>query len=181
MYVDTQTDPSRPTIASIDGLLEVRTAGTAAWNPIPSLNPGIAPKADSAIDRRSANDTLNFLIPGPFCTGDLECRVRAYDAAHPDQPGYTSPRRQETLSFTRTEPLRVRGVAVRFTRTTPPIPAPSMASLTSLLSVTRKTYPVSDLVITGFDVIDFGGNFADSSGGGCGSGWNGLLDRLREM
>src|SRR5205823_5737433 len=42
-------------------------------------------------------------------------------------------------------------------------------------------YPVGQIFITGFDVIDYDGDFTDKSGDGCGSGWDGLLDRLQEM
>jgi len=65
-FVDTQTDPTRPTIASISGLLEIRLPNSATWIPISPLNGPIQPKRNSAISRRNANDTLNFLIPGSF-------------------------------------------------------------------------------------------------------------------
>jgi hypothetical protein len=87
VYVDTQADPARPTIAMISGLLEIRLAGGAIWNSITPLNGPISPKRDSDISRANADDTLNFLIPGAFSSGNLDYRVRVFDSAHSDQPG----------------------------------------------------------------------------------------------
>lgn len=186
IFADTQTDPTRPTIAMVSGALEIRLPGGANWIPIAPLNGPIAPRQDSAINRRNANDTLNFIIPGPFCTGNVEYRVRVFDSAHADQNGYTSGRVQGTLRFNAVEPLLVRGVGVHYTGldsagSPTDIAAPDIAALRNTLSFVLKNYPVGQLIITGFDVIDYTGDFTATSDGGCGSGWSGLLSRLREM
>jgi len=181
VYVDIQTDPARPTIASISGLLEIRPSGSAIWNPIQPLNGPIPPKSDSAINRRNANDTLNFLIPGAFSRGEVDYRVRVIDAAHPNQSGYTSGLFEGTLQFTNVAPLNVRGVGVHYTGMGLNIPAPTIAALRSTLSFVQKAYPVGQVFVTGFDVIDYNGDFTSTSGGGCGSGWNGLLSKLHDM
>jgi len=181
VFVDTQTDPSRPTIARIVGLLEIRLPGSATWNPLVRLNGPISPLRDSAIRRRNSNDTLNFLLPGAFSSGNVDYRVRVFDPDHQAQPGYISARVQGTLQFTRVAPLRVRGVGVHYTGQGLDIPAPDIAALRSTLSFVQKNYPVGQVFISGFDVIDYDGDFTDMSGDGCGSGWGGLLDRLREM
>lgn len=181
VYVDTQGDPTRPTIASVSGILEIRLPGSNTWNPVTRLNGPIPPKRDSAINRLNADDTLNFFIPGAFSTGTVDFRVRVFDAAHRDQPGFTSGRVQGTLEFVDMAPLRVRGVGVHYTGMGLDIPAPDIQALQSTLSFVRKNYPVGRVVITGFDVIDYNGDFTDKSGDGCGSGWGGLLRRLREM
>jgi len=186
VYVDTQADPARPTIGMVAGLLEIRLPGGATWNPIMPLNGPIPPKRDSDIRRAKADDTLNFLIPGAFSSGNLDYRIRVFDSAHPDHPGYTSGRVQDTLGFTAVEPLRVRGVGVRYTGkdssgNPTDIAAPDVAALRGTLSFVQKNYPVGQIFITGFDVIDYDGDFTDESGDGCGSGWEGLLERLLEM
>ncbi len=181
VYVDTQTDPTRPTIASISGSLEVRLPGSASPISISPLNGPILPKRDSAIRRGNANDTLNFRIPGTFSVGDVDIRARVFDSVHPNQPGFTSGPFQDTLRFTSVESLNVRGVGVHYTGKGLNIPAPNVAALTSTLSFVRKNYPVGQVFISGFDVIDYAGDFTDKSGDGCGSGWDGLLDKLREM
>jgi hypothetical protein len=181
VYVDTQNDPARPTIAEISGRLEIRISGTAAFQTINPLNGPIAPKRDAAIRRTNADDTLNFLIPGPFSSGQLEYRVRVFDSAHPDEPGFTSGRLQDTLTFTDVTPLRVRGVGVHYTGMGLDIAAPTLADLRSTLSFVQKTYPVGQVFISGIDVIDYDGDFTDMSGDGCGDGWDGLLDILRDM
>ncbi len=128
------------------------------------MNGPIQPKRDSAISRRNANDTLNFLIPGSFCVGNVDIRVR-----------------QDTLEFTAVESLNIRGVGVHYTGKGLNIPAPPRTALTSTLSFVRKNYPVGVVFIAGYTVIDYAGDFTDQSGDGCGSGWDGLLDKLRDM
>ena len=181
VFVDTQNDPSRPTIAAVSGNLEIRFSGSAAWTPVMLLNGPISPKPNAAIDRVNANDTLNFLIPGAFCTGAVDYRVRVFDSAHPGQPGYTSGTVQGTLQFTSVAPLRVRGVGVHYTGKGLDIAAPDVAALRATLGFVAKNYPVGQVFVTGFDVIDYTGDFQATSDGGCGSGWSGLLSKLREM
>jgi hypothetical protein len=186
VYVDTQNDPTRPTITNVSGILEIRPGGSANWTSLSPLNAPIPPIQDGAIRRANANQTLNFLIPGPFSSGRLDYRVRAFDASHPGQPGFTSGRTQGSLQFTNVAPLRIRGVGVHYTgkdSTGNPtdIPAPSIVDLRNTLSFTARTYPVGQVFISGFDTITYDGDFTDKSGDGCGSGWDGLLDRLRDM
>jgi len=186
VYVDTQNDPSRPTVNSVSGVLETRLSGSVNWTPTNPLNGPISPISDGAIRRVNSNDTLNFLIPGAFSTGNLEYRVRVFDAAHPDQPGFTSGRAQGVMRFTSVGPLRIRGIAVNYTGNDSSgnptnIAAPSLADLLSTLSFVTKTYPVGQVFISGFQTITDGGDYTDTSGDGCGDGWGGLLDRLRDM
>jgi hypothetical protein len=186
VYVDTQNDPTRPTIANVSGILEIRPAGAANWTSLNPLNAPIPPIQDGAIRRVNANYTLNFSIPGPFSSGRLDYRVRAFDASHPDQPGFTSGRTQGSLQFTAVAPLRIRGVGMHYTGkdsmgNPTDIPAPSIIDLRNTLSFTAKTYPVGQIFISGFDTITYDGDFTDKSGDGCGDGWDGLLDRLRDM
>ena len=181
IFVDTGTDPNRPTIASITGRFEIRPPGAASFAPVSVLNGPIAPRADATIQRRNANDTLNFLIPGAFCRDDVDFRVRVFDAARPNDPGFSSGKVQGTLRFVETAPLRVRGVGVSWTGVTPAVPAATLAQLVSTLAFVVKGYPTSLVFITGFETITDGGNYASTSGGGCGPGWGGLLNQLREM
>jgi hypothetical protein len=139
------------------------------------------PIQDSAIQRINANDTLNFFLLGAFCRGLVEFRVRAFDAGHANQPGFTSGLFQGTLRFTERDPMRLRGIAVRWTGVTPAIPAPDLTALNSTLAFVVKGYPTSQGFISGFQMIDDNGDYASTSGGGCGPGWGGLLSQLREM
>lgn len=183
VYVDTGDDPTRPTIGQVTGLLEVRVPG-GVWTSVSPLNGPLAPVRDEEIRRDDPDATLNFLIPGAFATDRLDIRVRAFDAATGDRPdlGVASGSRQESLRFRSVEPLRVRGVLVNYTGTPPvPVPVPVIADLRSTLSFVEQTFPVGDVIITGVDVIDDDGDYTDMSGDGCGTGWGGLLDTLRDM
>jgi hypothetical protein len=180
VYVDTQTDPSRPTIASVSGRLEVLPPGATAWVVIAPLNPGIPPITDGAIQRINANHTVNFFVPGAIASGNVQFRLRVFDAGHPDQPGFTSGTRSGTIAFREVSPLRVRGVGVHYIRNGADIAAATATDLRSTMTYIEQTYPVGDVEITGMDVIDYDGDFT-ASGSGCGPGWGGLLDRLRDM
>ncbi|RAT97702.1 hypothetical protein [Brevibacillus sp. Leaf182] len=180
VYIDTQSDPTRPVIGRISGLLEVRLPGSGNWTPISPINGPLVPKTDSSINRRNPDDTLNFLIPGALCVGNVDYRIRVFDVLQPNQPGYFSGRFQNTLTFAEVSPLRVRGVGIRYTGKQPNLAAPNEIALSSTLSYVRKVYPCR-VFITGFDIIDFDGDLTEKSGDGCGDGWNDLLGKLSEM
>jgi hypothetical protein len=175
VYTDTRTDPSLPTISTISGILEIRGSGTSSWHTILPLNGPIGPIKDFDIRRNNADDTLNFLIAEGFNTGAVQYRVRVFDANHQDLPGFTSGSRRDTLQFVNVKPLNIRGVLVRYTGTDPPLGPPSINDFVTILDFTRQTYPVGHVNITGFDTIDYDGNFTNNSG------FEGLLSVLREM
>ena len=104
-----------------------------------------------------------------------------FDSAHPNQPGYTSGQFQNTLKFTQVLPLRVHGVGIHYIGKGLDVPAPTVSQLRTTLFDVSRLYPTGQIFITGFDVIDYEGDFQDMSGDGCGSGWDALLDRLRGM
>jgi len=180
VYVDTQSDPSRPMVSSVSGRLEILARGASSWTSIAPLNPGIAPIRDGQIRRTNAGHTLNFLVPGALGAGEVQYRVRVYDAGHPDQPGFTSPTSSGTVTFREVAPLRARGVGIHYTRDGADIAPATLADLRSTLTFIEQTYPVGDVQITGMDTIDYDGDFT-ATGSGCGPGWGGLLDRLRDM
>lgn len=181
VYVDTGDDPARPAIGQVTGDFQIRPEG-GSWNTISPLNGPIDPIQDEDIRRDDADATLNFLIPGAFAQDGLEIQVRAFDSAVGNRPdlGVASGIYRDTLDFRTVEPLRVRGVLVNYTGT-PAVAAPTIADLRNTLDFVEDTYPVHDVIITGVDIIDDDGDYTDMSGDGCGSGWGGLLDKLREM
>ncbi len=188
VYVHTSTYGRWPAIGSVSGLLEIRPPGQPQFDPIPlgPLNGPIPPIQDVAIDRGQRDHTLNFKIPGAACQDGVEYRVRVFDANHPNQAGYTSPPWQSTLHFEFCHPLVVFAVGVHFigpdfNGDPSNVPAPSEADIRAVLDFTKQCYPVRDIAIVGYHVLDYAGDFADTSGGGCGAGWNGLLQELRRL
>jgi hypothetical protein len=181
VFVDTGDDPARPSIGQVTGELQIRSGG-GTWNAIAPLNGPIDPIRDEDIRRNNADATLNFLIPGAFAQDQLEVRVRAFDSVVGNRPdlGVASGMFEETLQFRSVEPLRVRGVLVNYTGT-PAVAAPTINDLRNTLDYVEGTYPVHDVIITGVDIINDNGDYTDMSGDGCGTGWGGLLDTLREM
>jgi hypothetical protein len=134
VYSDTQTDPSRPAIGTVSGRLDFRVPGSSTWTPATRLNGPISPVRDFQINRGISDHTINFLIPSPFCTGNLDYRVRVYDSFHPGQPGYTSAYFQETIEFTELFPLRIRGVAIHYTGLGLNVQAPTINDLRAALT-----------------------------------------------
>lgn len=180
VYVDTQTDASRPAIASVSGRFEILPQGASTWVSITPLNAPVPPIVDGAIQRINSTHTLNLAIPGPMASGDVQYRLRVFDAGHPDQAGFTSGTRTGAIAFREVSPLRVRGVGVHYTRDGADIAAATAADLRATLTYIEQTWPVGDVEITGMDTIDYAGDFT-ATGSGCGPGWGDLLDRLRDM
>ncbi len=179
VYVDTQNDPTRPTISSVSGILEFRLPGKPDWTPARLIRNFSPPKRDIDIDRGDFRDTLNFVIPGALDVENIDYRVRVFDVLFPDQAGYTSQRVQRTLRFTRVEPLKVRCIGINYTGLGLNLPAPDMAAIVKAFDRLRELYPTGDVLFTGFEVITYDGELNKPDGDT--SGWNDLLNKLREI
>lgn len=174
-YIDDLADPARPTITAISGLLSIRLPGSGSWTDIEPLNGPIGPRRDMDIDRRQSDHTLNFVIPGAFTAPSLDIRIRVFEASQPDVPGYTSASVFQTLGFQEAEPLRVRGIGIRYTGFGPnPVP-PTSSTLANILDTVEAVYPVGQTIITGYDTITFAGNLTTDAGR------EDLLDDIRDM
>ena len=174
VYVD--WDSSAGPITNLTGQLVVQTSSTTlVLNPI---NPGggITPKRDTNINQALANDTLNFMIPAAWCVGEVMITCQVFDQA---APASKSPAFTRTLVFVPVAPLNLFLVGVGLT--TPAAAAPSQATIANALSILIKTYPRGDIFQTGFTTITFGEGITGSPSSGCGSGFNDLLDRLRDL
>lgn len=177
VYVDYDRAAGLPPISSLSGELEVTTSiGSTTFTLAPTAS--IQPRRDAQIDRRQSNQTLNFVIPEAWCQGQLNLRCRVFDAASPAEK---SPATEQTISFTGVAPLRLFGVAVHYTGQGLDLAAPSQAQVVSTMTFVEKTYPVGEVLLTGYSAIDFGTDLNANISDGCGRGFNALLDRLRDM
>ena len=165
VYIDWDSSAGLPTITNLTGELTVQTGSTSfVLQPI-NLGQAILPKNDVNINQSQANDTLNFMIPGAWCTGSIEISCQVFDKAAPDSKSGIFSR---TLVFYPTEPLRLYLIGVGLTTpyftspsgttpliAAPPAAAPTQAEITSALWHLFRTYPRGDILQTGYMNINF--------------------------
>jgi hypothetical protein len=179
VYVDYEPDGTLPPIASLTGGLVIQNgASTVTLSPI---NPGgvITPRQDSSINMAVADQTLNFMIPASLCTGVAEMTCTVWDQA--DVTKRPSPAFSRSLTFTPVQPLSIFLVGVAYTAVTPSLAAPTQAAISASLSQLIKTYPIGDLVETGYTTLSFGETVTGNLAGGCGNGLNDLLSKLSDL
>jgi hypothetical protein len=176
VYVDYDASSGLPPISKLNGTLEVTTSvGSTTITLNPKAN--ITARRDNQILRRAADHTLNFVIPEGWCQGELILRCSVFDASAPAQRSAVF---QRTIRFDNVAPLRVYGVGVHYTGQGKDLPAPTQAEALQTLSWVERTYPVGEVLLTGYSTIDFGVDMKHN-GSGCGAGFDTLLDRLRDM
>ena len=143
------------------------------------LNGSTAGRRGATIDRGNAGHTLNFRIPDFYARGRLvvysRCKVFAAK-----QWKYTS-WYGRTLSFIRVPAVRIRAHGVHYQRNGILKTAPPLSDFIATSVYLRKTYPMSRFDFLSYDVMHFTGNLTDTSGGGCGQGWNALWNQLRVL
>ena len=112
---------------------------------------------------------LNFAVPAAWCHGrlDISCQRSA--------------RFQRTLQFVDVNPLRIYGVGINYTGMGLDLPAPTVADLQTTFNFARKVWPTGDILSSGFTTISFNQNLAGNAANGCGSGFNSLLDQLKDI
>ena len=141
------------------------------------LNGPISGRRATSIDRGNQSHTLNFRISDLYTRG----RLLVYSRTWTDSFGSRkySPWFGRIFTFTRVPDVRIRAHGIAYQRGTVSRPAPTLADFISTGVYLRKTYPMSRFNFVSYDVINFGGDLTDTSGGGCGAGWNALWNNLR--
>jgi hypothetical protein len=100
-----------------------------------------------------------------------------WDQAAPDSKSAAFSR---TSVFVPVAPLNIFVVGVNLTSIG--AAAPTQAQISAALSAFLvKTYPRGDILQTGFTAINFGETVTGASSSGCTSGFNDLLDRLKDL
>jgi len=143
------------------------------------LNGSTAGRRAMAIDRGNANHTLNFRIPDFYARGRLvvysRCKVFVGG-----QWKYT-PWQGRILTFIRVPVVRIRAHGVHYHRNGVLKTAPSMSDFIATSVYLRKTWPMSRFNFLSYDVIHFASDLTNTTGGGCGQGWNALWRQLRAL
>ena len=178
VYTDWDASAGLPPINRLTGNLTVQTANTTlTLNPI---NPGnaITPLRDAQINMAVADHTLNFMIPAAWCVGTVTVSCELWDQ---NAPGSRSARFTRTIVFTAVDPLNLYLVGINYQAVTPNIPAPTQAAISTTIVSLIKTYPVGDVIQTGYNTLNFNESVTGNVANGCGSGLNDLLDRLNDL
>ena len=178
VYTDWDQTAGLTPINQLTGNLIVQTSSTMlTLNPI---NSGgfIVPLRDSQINMAIADHTLNFMIPAAWCVGTITVTCELWDTASPAQK---SARYTCTILFTVVEPLNLYLVGINYNAVVPNIPAPTQAAISGAMVNLIKTYPVGDVIQTGYTTINFNETVTGNVANGCGSGFSDLLDRLDDL
>lgn len=144
------------------------------------LNGAVQGRRASAIDRGDANQTLNFRISDLYTQGRLVVFARVWV----DFFGWRRIRSNwfyRIFQFTTVPDVRIRAHGVHYQRGSIDKPAPTLSDFIATGVYLRKTYPMSRFNFVSYDVINFGEDLTDTSGGGCGAGWNALWYQLRAL
>ena len=143
------------------------------------LNSPITGRRALSIDRGNRNHTLNFRISDLYTRGRLIVYARVWT----DSWGARrySPWFGRIFNFTAVPHVRIRAHGIHYQRGAINRPAPPLSDFLATGVYLRKTYPMSRFNFVSYDVINFGGDLNDTSGGGCGAGWNALWNQLRAL
>lgn len=175
LYIDYDASASPSPVASMSGELRIRASAGASTVIAPTA--AITPMRESNINRGVASHTLNFVIPEAWSQGQVDIECEVFDAGSPTA---RSPVFARTIQFVDVAPLRVFCVGFQYTGQGLNVAAPVQTDFASTLAWIEKTYPVGEALITGYASTMFSRDMK-VSGDGCGDGWNGILDALRDM
>lgn len=174
-YVDYDASSGLPPITSLSGELVVMSGGaTVTLSPVSA----ILPRRVTEIDRGVVDHTVNFQIPGAWCDGVVDITLRVFDAS---APGQKSAAMHRTLRFVRVNPLRVYAVGVNYTGMGLNLAPPVESDFASTFDYTRRVWPTGDVLFSGYTTLEFSDSLAGTASEGCGSGFNSLLDDLRDI
>ena len=174
VYPHVLMPPSWRGNVSVDGELWFREMGTDNQTQAFRFPGPVPAQPATSIYRGDACQTLNFYIAGRFARAPLNIRARVWvNLKGPER--HCSEWVEKTICFVDTRPLRIHLYGVHFHGQGLDLAAPTVAEAVSTLTFLRKTYPISDIDVVGYEVIDFSGDFTDRRAAECGRGWRELL------
>lgn len=176
LYVDYDPVGTTAPIATLTGEMRITTSSGATTTLAPLST--IVPRPQASIDRGTVGHTLNFMIPGIWCEGQLDFSVEAFDAANPTPRSAPFAR---TLRFINVTPLEVHAVAIHYTGQSLDLPAPSVSDVVGALDFTERVYPVGQAILGGYQMLDYSRDLKPSDDGNDTPGFDGILDVLEDL
>jgi hypothetical protein len=175
VYVDYDSGSGLPVINQLSGELTVISgANSQVLMPFTSIQP----RREAQILRSLTEHTLNFVIPEGLCQGTITLRCQVFDRANPLSRSSTIER---TLQFIERTPLNIYAVGIRYTGQGLDLAAPILSDIQPNLDYTELTFPIPEAFVSGYTEITFNEDMNASIANGCGSAYNSLLGRLRDM
>lgn len=175
VYVDYDASSGLPPIGMLSGVLTV-SIGANTLDLVPLAN--IVPRRDHEISRGEVTHTLNFAIPGDWCHGAIDARLRVFDATDASQ---SSGQVLRTLRFVEVNPMRVFGVGIHYTGQGLNLAAPSIGDTLNTFDAARRIFPLPEVLLSGFMEMDFGTDLNTSDTTGCGDGFEDLQGDLHDL
>ncbi|HET7326307.1 MAG TPA: M66 family metalloprotease [Nocardioidaceae bacterium] len=168
-----------PVPMTVTGSLSYSQPGGRTFTDLDPISAPITARDSGDIDKSVADHTLNFRVPAAHCVGTLRFTVTAFDPAY-GPAGDLIASKEFVVRFREVPEVRVHGVLIHYTGQGLDIPAPTGGDLVDTLAWASRVHPISGFQYTGCDEIEFDGDLS-AGGSGCGSGWGGLMTRLRNM
>jgi hypothetical protein len=176
LYVDYDAADTTAPIAFLSGEMRL-TASSGATTTLAPLST-VVPRPQTAIDRGNVGHTLNFMVPGIWCEGQLAMEVEVFDSA---SPASRSARFGRTLRFLDVVPLQIHGVAIHYTGQGLDLQAPTIAEFIASMDFTERVYPVGEVVLAGYQAQDYARDLKPSDDGDDTPGYDGILDMLLDL
>lgn len=157
-------------------------------SPLTSMVSPVDARRDNSVSaqRGSLSRSANFRLPGSWTAAGGAYRFEAVLTLPDNSPETVDVDRDEArvdgVFFSSARTLDIVLVRINYQGAGGPAAAPTHADAITTLQYVRRAYPTHDLRVfvpdTADQVITYRGDLTDGSGGGCGAGWNGLIDRL---
>jgi hypothetical protein len=181
----------------ISGRVTVERVGEHSISPVAVLEPingPISARSASAINRGNPDHTLNFRLSAADCQGLLSFLVEIFASeqvlAPPSalagsteitgSPGITTAPSFGFAELCESVPtFRIRALLIHYTGHGMDVAAPTGLDFAKTCEFIIKTYPIGRMDFAGCIEVEFNGDLG-APGGGCGPGWEGLLQLLRD-
>jgi hypothetical protein len=190
VYVATDQDPrfNGGTVAGVHVELRASRHGGGQLPEVLVAPPLMASYDNSVIAQRGdLNRSANFQLPATWTSAGPALRITASASLDPGAPDVVDPaRRLEWLDpaiFYPAAKLKCMLLRIRYVGPGGPVDPPGPVDALVALHQVADVYPTADVDIyyplDMHRIVDFDGDLTDRGGGGCGRGWNDLLDMLR--
>ncbi len=148
VYVDYDKNSGLPEIADLTGELEIVTSSETI---VLAPDSSITPRRDNEINRGVTGHTLNFIVEGQYCRGNVTFRCRVFDE---DDETQTSTTVERTMGFTTFQPLKVFLVAFHYTGQGKNLAPLTLPEFQDTMWFSERTFPVPGVTVTGRAIVD---------------------------
>jgi len=169
VYVSTKSGSAPKVLSHASGTvlyerMEANRSRTT-FPPLPSFNGAVQVLAGNQVSRANSNHSINFLIPGPHCTGELHFSIYVTDLSRLLIAQPLAKPVRVSARFQAMPQIRVHGVLVHYIGTwTNPVtlerfrldlPAPSEDDLRNTLDIVGRLFPINGIAYDAPEVFSY--------------------------